>query len=255
MSRPDLRELYSLRGNNRSDGLLQNTQMRSFFRRSGLKKLYYTGRKAKVGAGEYEKRYSKALLSSIQPGDCVWDIGANVGFYTEKFATLVGPSGTVVAFEPFQEAFQQLSAATAAFHQASCHRIALGAEICELRVEPVAPLSTVNSLAHTGDSDAAELISVRTGARLLRDGLPAPNVLKLDVEGFEEDVIWGFGDALRDPTCRSVFVEVHFGSMEKRGMRRAPARVVSRLRDLGFSTRWVDPSHLAATRASSVSAA
>lgn len=48
----------------------------------------------------HEKRGSKAILNAIRPGDCVWDVGSNVGFYTRQFLSRVGPSGRVVAFEP-----------------------------------------------------------------------------------------------------------------------------------------------------------
>ena len=36
----------------------------------------------------------------IGPDDCVWDVGANVGYYTERFAAR---ARRVVAFEPIAE--------------------------------------------------------------------------------------------------------------------------------------------------------
>ena len=56
----------------------------------------------------YESRFDNALLSHINTGDRVWDVGANVGFYTAKFAEKVGPTGVVVAFEPVRECFDLL---------------------------------------------------------------------------------------------------------------------------------------------------
>lgn len=49
------------------------------------------------------------LDAMILPGDCVIDIGANVGFYTRRFAELVGQKGRVIAFEPVPETFAQLA--------------------------------------------------------------------------------------------------------------------------------------------------
>ena len=40
------------------------------------------------------------MLACIRPGDCVWDVGANVGLYSEVFAAAAGPSGKVISFEP-----------------------------------------------------------------------------------------------------------------------------------------------------------
>jgi len=41
-----------------------------------------------------------ALQELIKPGMVIADIGADVGFYTIKMASNVGPSGRILAFEP-----------------------------------------------------------------------------------------------------------------------------------------------------------
>jgi FkbM family methyltransferase len=50
-----------------------------------------------------------ALPELVKEGDCVLDIGANVGYYTLKLAELVGPTGHVFAFEPIPETAEILS--------------------------------------------------------------------------------------------------------------------------------------------------
>src|SRR5690242_1374769 len=57
--------------------------------------------------GTYERHTQKVLTEIIRPGDIVLDIGANVGFYTLLAARLVGSSGLVIAFEPFEPNIQQ----------------------------------------------------------------------------------------------------------------------------------------------------
>lgn len=44
------------------------------------------------GSG-YETRYERAFLAALAHGDCVWDVGANVGHYSRLFADRVGSSG------------------------------------------------------------------------------------------------------------------------------------------------------------------
>ena len=46
------------------------------------------------------------MFACIRPGDCVWDVGANVGLYSELFAATVGPAGKVVSLSPLQIASQ-----------------------------------------------------------------------------------------------------------------------------------------------------
>ena len=48
----------------------------------------------------YEESFRAAMFSCIRPGDCVWDVGANVGLYSELFAAAVGSAGKVISFEP-----------------------------------------------------------------------------------------------------------------------------------------------------------
>ena len=77
--------LIRLRNVLRSAGILRLIQTNPFYRR--------------ISSG-YESRFDAAMMASLEPGMCVFDIGANVGYYTKKFAEAVGPAGEVHAFEP-----------------------------------------------------------------------------------------------------------------------------------------------------------
>src|SRR5258707_6646816 len=50
--------------------------------------------------GTYEYRKQRLFALSIQPGMVVFDLGANVGFYTLVAAVRTGERGRVYAFEP-----------------------------------------------------------------------------------------------------------------------------------------------------------
>ncbi len=51
----------------------------------------------------------EALNQIVRPGDFALDIGAFVGFYTQRLSQLVGATGEVWAFEPVPETFSVLS--------------------------------------------------------------------------------------------------------------------------------------------------
>lgn len=46
--------------------------------------------------------------SLVQPGWCVVDVGANIGYFTLCFSKYAGESGKVIAFEPLPEVFELL---------------------------------------------------------------------------------------------------------------------------------------------------
>jgi FkbM family methyltransferase len=208
------------------------TQVRSVARRLGLVPLLDRFRAVwRVG---YEDAFSRSLLVEILPGDCVWDVGANVGYYSQRIASI---ASRVVAFEPVPDTFSRLS--KLALPNTTFVNTALG------DVRGVLPMSLANdasSLAVLG-SNITE-VQVARGDDL---DLPQPNIVKIDVEGFEYEVISGMQTRLRAPECRAVFCELHFAVLEKRGLRQTPAKIVKHLRSLGFAKiRWLDASHISA---------
>jgi FkbM family methyltransferase len=199
----------------------------------------------------YEAKFDRALMQAIRPGDCVWDVGANLGLYTTRFSDAVGQAGCVMAFEPTPECFAGLTQATAERGHVKRFQLALGA------APSIAAMSLSDNLLGATHSLAVEVgpqtiqVEVARGDDLVASGrAAAPNVIKIDVEGFELEVIEGLTDNIARPSCRAVLCEVHFGLLEQRGQRQTPARIVELLQRLGYRTSWVDVSHLAALRPS-----
>lgn len=233
--------------------LTVQTTARAWARRSGLAPIVHKVLSVVNGRQDYEERFGTALLEAICPGDHVWDIGANLGLYTAKFSERVGLDGSVCAFEPAPACFQQLLELE--LRNLRLFNVALGDSDTTMPFFIVDdPLGSTHGLADTVNAARAETIDVRVarGDTIRREEhLPVPSVIKIDVEGYEEEVIAGLLDTLREPNCRSVFVEVHFGVLDRRGKRQAPARIKSLLEGLGFETQWIDPSHLSAKRQTS----
>lgn len=65
-------------------------------------------------AEDYDTEFPR-LQEWVKAGDCVLDLGANVGNYTARLSQIVGPSGRVIAFEPVPETFELLVANIARF--------------------------------------------------------------------------------------------------------------------------------------------
>jgi FkbM family methyltransferase len=189
---------------------------------------------------DYEDKFALALLRSVRADDCVWDVGANVGFYTEKLSRL---AKLVVAFEPISANFRQITARQ--LLNVNCLQCALGDAQAELPMSNNAQYSSIVSSPYNPADVVQETVTVVPGDSLV--DLPRPNVVKIDVEGYEPEVIRGMRNILG--SVRAAFVEVHFAILEKRGLLQAPSEVVAELKELGFtSIKWVDASHIMALR-------
>ncbi|HEX9198465.1 MAG TPA: FkbM family methyltransferase [Acidobacteriaceae bacterium] len=201
--------------------------------------------------GKYEQSVHDALADAVKPGDTVWDVGANVGVYSELFCQWVGTEGLVIAFEPWAESCDRIRERLPHCEWLQIENIALGEENASGRLVTAAN-SVENHIETNNDArnGAANSVPVTIcrGDHLCNRLGAVPNVIKVDVEGFEEEVLSGMGEMLTSPVLRSVLVEVHFYKLELRGKRTAPTRIQKLLESKGFRAKWVDSSHLFATR-------
>lgn len=201
----------------------------------------------------YEDRFHQSLKNAIRAGDVVWDVGANVGLYTELFGEWVGPTGSIIAFEPLPESAERIRQRRRAAASLHVENVALG-EIDAPGELVISDDSTTNHLkaieGETTNGSKTIPVAICRGDSICDRLGRVPNVIKIDVEGFEEEVLRGLEHTLPSPGLRGVFVEVHFHVLEMRGRRNAPARIEKLLRSCGFQTKWLDASHLKAERVS-----
>jgi len=200
----------------------------------------------------YEDRFSRLMLGAITPGDCVWDVGGNVGLYSKRFAELVGEQGSVFAFEPSPVNLLVLRQAVRDRNNVVVLPIALGDRNGAVRFQQGADaLGATSKCLDSGMPDSTQSVEVEMmrGDELVRTGRARlPNVIKIDTEGFELDVLEGCSGIIGEPAVRTLCIEVHFGLLDERGLKGAPARMESRLVSAGFRVTWPDASHIVASR-------
>jgi FkbM family methyltransferase len=143
---------------------------------------------------------AEILRELLSPGMCVVDVGANIGYYALLFSSVVGPAGKVTCLEPDPENLVELR-----------HNLALNG-LSNVSLLPIA----------AGSRDS--VVSMRRGlnARVVAEGgnlsvdvkrldslgLERVDLIKLDVEGYECDVLEG-ARKLLEKHRPSLFVEVH----------------------------------------------
>lgn len=192
------------------------------------------GRRLFFGLYETYKRGFEAsgidgLRRFVREGSSVIDVGANVGFFTERFARWVGPRGRVIAIEPEARNHAELVRRLAARGLDGCVRAVLAAA----DAKSGAALLMINP-DHPGDHRLAdEGDPVRT---VTLDDLTAPDqdisLVKIDVQGAEMRVLAG-ASAILARERPALFVEVDPAGLARFGG--GPGALMDSLTPLGYT--------------------
>jgi len=143
--------------------------------------------------GCYESEKQKSFIKQIKSGDVVYDIGANVGFYTLLASKLVEDRGRVYAFEPLPRNIFYLK------KHISLNKLK-NVEIIETAVsdkEGEENFLEADSVTSRLDSVGSFKVKTISLDNLVKNKkiLP-PNVMKIDVEGAELKVLLGVKDII-----------------------------------------------------------
>lgn len=106
--------------------------------------------------------------------------------------------------------------------------------------------SPTDGLSNNDVGMECAVVTVRLADEFLN--LTAPTAIKIDVEGFELNVLKGMSRTLNSESLKAVFLEVHFQELAEMGLRDAPREIVRVLSNAGFSIRWTDSSHICALK-------
>jgi len=162
--------------------------------------------------GTYEAGTLNVLERVLRPGDIFLDVGANIGLVSLAASRLVGLHGRVYAFEPVSGtiALLERNIALNDARNVCVEATALGA-LSETR--PIYEHLDVNrgaaSLVPTGGTPPGEAVTVTTlDAFVHKAGLERSlRAIKIDVEGWESDVLVGGRQTLTDSAAPVLIVE------------------------------------------------
>lgn len=154
------------------------------------------------------------LIPLIKEGDTVIEIGANIGSHTGQYAAKVGPTGKVIAYEPYLESFVCLKVNTRDYPQVECYLAAVGDEFENGGVAMDVPEGTNYGMARISKSRHGYVPMVRIDDAYLE----RCDFVKIDAEGYEPFILKGMIETIK--RCQPIlFVEINKSALANFGFK------------------------------------
>jgi len=168
-----------------------------------------------LAEGDFEPELGRCLQTLLQPGDVFLDIGANEGWFSICAAELIGPAGTVIAFEPQQRLWPVILKNLAINNVSNVSLLPYALGTLQGRQRLTLAPSTNNGASTLAASPRERLWPYQDVVIKRLDDVdvvaryPKIKFAKVDVEGFEVEVLRSAGELLASRRVRYWYVEVH----------------------------------------------
>lgn len=185
-----------------------------------------TGATGNLYCGLHEFADMALVLHALRPGDLFVDVGANIGSYTVLAAKVAGAQ--CLALEPVPETFARLQRNLRINDIGSCVQAiqcAVGSGAGTLRFS--ADQDTTNRVVDQSYPGRTLDVPVESLDRLLAGR--SPFLWKVDVEGFEREVLTGAVRSIHSPSLHAVLLEGE------------DAQIVSTMEAAGFTRGGYNP--------------
>lgn len=160
--------------------------------------------------GNYDLSMTSVFSHLIKPGDTVWDIGTERGWFTLQMAMLVGANGRVDSFEAFPPTVEKLKANVDLnnFHHVHVNGVA----VCDVNSKMwfVPPSNNVTNnisfldhcngigyLTVSQESGAIEVNTINLNDYYESEKIQKVSLMKIDIEGAEVSALRGADKLIR----------------------------------------------------------
>jgi len=157
-----------------------------------------------LGSYEYAKRI--VFETTVRENGVVFDVGAHVGFYTLLASVLVGPMGSVFAFEPFPPNLVYLKEHLRLNKIGNVRVVAAAvSDKCGKSSFEEGPGSSMGRISQTG---RLQVETVAIDELVAKGKLPMPDYIKMDIEGGEASALAGAKSVLAQ-SHPTIFLATH----------------------------------------------
>ena len=185
--------------------------------------------------GVFEPYETAIIAGYLKSGMTFVDVGANIGYFTLVAASLVGDEGKILAFEPSSYAYERLAKAIIQnnLSQVCSYQSGLGDLSGELQL--YIPKNIGNHSPSMVANDGGTPTNVPIGKLddyLTRNEVDHVDLLKIDVEGFEPNVIRGTMGYIERGKVHTILCEFNKFWLEQN--KSSPMKLYETLINIGF---------------------
>lgn len=174
-----------------------------------------TGATGNIYFGLHEFEEMSFLLHFLNKADTFYDVGANIGSYTILAAGICGAK--VFSFEPVPKTFYFLEEnvrVNKLEEFVTPFMVAVGAAKGNIKFSDT--FDTVNHVLDENEDNQTTYIDVPVVSLDDITSKGFPSLIKIDVEGYESEVLNGMNAILKEPTLKAIIIELN-GSGKRYG--------------------------------------
>ena len=196
---------------------------------------------------EFYKPELLAIRKLVKKGDTTIDIGANIGLFSVFLSKEVGSKGKMYAFEPVQETYWRmrenltLNRCTNAFAYQQAVSNKNGKATMNIFPEGYGAWNTFGKPTFGKIVPVAtESVKITTLDSFVRDNkIGKVDFLKIDVEGYEHDVLEGAKELLSRGKVKYLSFEI--SDIPLKGAGKTGAQIFDKLREYGYTAYEFNP--------------
>ncbi len=186
--------------------------------------------------GVREKKSTEIMQKFIQPDDVILELGANIGYYVLIESKILSEKGHIYAVEPGPENVKLLKKNIElnnvknidVFHMAMSNEKGTA----KLYIGPACNLHSLIGTTGVADEQYVE-VETDTVDNFLKEKRPV-TFLRMDIEGYETEIIDGMRETLKSPQLKRFFVEIHPHRVSSEKM----LNFLKKLLEYGFETAY-----------------
>lgn len=186
--------------------------------------------------GHYEPEQTQWFRECVASGDVVIDVGSSFGHYTTLGANLVGSEGKVFSFEPSPVPLAVLEDAirSTPLDNVVLTKAAVGKDAGEVELFlPNTKHLHSPSILHSDDAfEPIKVPVVKLDEFEELKHVDNVKVIKIDVEGYEPDVLKGMEGLLKAGRVENIFCELNSGWLRRNYS--SPEKLDLYIKSLGF---------------------